>query len=678
MQEQHAPLKSNARRQFRRFPLLIMIWVSVFFGGDVVLAQTRSNAQVPSYRVSFPERKNHYFEVQGTIPTRGLDDVELWIAAWTPGSYKIRDYSRFIESLQAATPAGHPLKVLKIGKDRWRVPAAGIDSFNLQYRVYGREMSVRTNYVEERFAMLNGAATWVVPSEQNDHPFDIQFLLPNGWNHSETGLPRHPSGDPHRYLAPDYDTLVDCPVVLGDLAIERFEVGGVPHSLISHGGTDLWDFKIAAADCQKIVEVQTDMWGDIPYQSYRFLNMIVESGGGLEHKNSTLIMTSRYSFRDREKYRRWLGLVSHEFFHTWNVKRLRPIALGPFDYTQEVHTDDLWVVEGITSYYDDLMLARAGLYSQKQYLKALSKQIEDLQKTPGRKVHPLSETSHDAWTHFYQRHENSSNTTISYYTKGAVVGFLLDMEVRRLTEGQKSLDDVMRLAYQRYSGAHGYTSQQFRDCASEVAGKNLDHFFHHSVDSTSELDYTSALEWLGLRFKPTPSDSSDVSKSGEKSADASEPSKSGDEAEIADSEATTPGWIGLSASDRDGRYVISSVRRETVAYEIGLNVGDEVIAVDQYRVDPKSWSARMKQYAPGDQVSLLISRRGELLRIPVTLGKKPEASWKLEVLKEATPQQQAALSTWLRSENDTPKESPSDDAPAGVGLDSKTKSPRGE
>jgi len=657
-----------------------MIWVSVLFGGDSVFAQTRTNAQVPSYQVSFPERKNHYFEVQGTIPTRGEDDVDLWIAAWTPGSYKIRDYSRFIESLRAETPAGHSMKVMKIGKDRWRVPAAGIDSFNLHYRVYAREMSVRTNYVEGRFAMLNGAATWVVPSGYHDHPFDIQFLLPDGWSHSETGLPSHSSGDAHRYLAPDYDTLVDCPVILGDLAIERFEVGGVPHSLISHGGTDLWDFKIAAADCQKIVKVQTEMWGDIPYQSYRFLNMIVESGGGLEHKNSTLMMTSRYSFRDREKYRRWLGLVSHEFFHTWNVKRLRPIALGPFDYTQEVHTDDLWVVEGITSYYDDLMLARAGLCSQKQYLKALSKQIEDLQKTPGRKIHPLSETSHDAWTHFYQRHENSSNSTISYYTKGAVVGFLLDAEVRRVTEGQKSLDDVMRLAYQRYSGAHGYTSQQFRDCASEVAGQNLDLFFHHTVDSTAELDYSPALAWLGLRFKPAKSDSSEVSNSGEELSDTTESTKIDGEEDGADteSESVTPGWIGLSASDRDGRYVISSVRRETVAYEIGLNVGDEVIAVDQYRVDPKSWSARMKQYAPGDQVSLLIARRGELLRISVTLGQKPEDSWKLEVMADATPQQQSALSAWLGFARENSTESPSDHTPAGVGVGSKTESPSGE
>ena len=601
----------------------------------------------PSYRATFPARRNHYVEVRVDIPTHGQGTSELRMAAWTPGSYKIRDYARFVEGLAAHTPSGAPLSVEKVAKDRWQVLCAGIDHYRLTYRVYGREMTVRTNFVEESFAMLNGAATWIIPHGSEQAPYDVQFVLPAEWTHSETGLPAHPDGAAHHYLAPDYDTLVDCPVLLGTLNVQEFAVEGIPHFLVSSGGDDLWDFEKAALDCKKIVEAEAAMWEVIPYQSYRFLNMIVESGGGLEHKNSTLMMTSRFSFRDPDRYLRWLGLVSHEFFHTWNVKRLRPIALGPFDYSREVHTDDLWVVEGITSYYDDLMLARAGLTDRKKYLKALSGQIEGVQKTPGREVHALRETSHDAWTHFYQRHENSLNSTISYYTKGAVVGFLLDLEIRRATGGEKSLDDAMRLAYERYSGERGYTSAEFRRCCTEVANAALAGFFARSVDSREELEYEAALEWLGLRFKPADEEKKDNEEESESDPESTTEGEDSEAEEDGKDEKPIPGWIGLSASDRGGRLVVTTVKRGTLAFDIGLNVDDEVLAVDRYRVGGGGWSARMKQYSPGDTVTLLVARRGQILSIPVTLGEKPKESWALQLKKDATPQQKRRLAAWL-------------------------------
>lgn len=597
---------------------------------------------VPSYRVRFPERANHSIEVTAELPTDGRDSLDLWMAVWTPGSYKIRDYSRHVEDLIATTPAGTPIPVEKTEKSRWLVSCAGIDRVRLSYRVYCREMSVRTNWVEQDFAMLNGAPTWIVPRGSEDAPYDVAFELPEAWAHCETGLTPHPSGEAHRFRAPDYDTLVDCPVVLGTFDIRSFEVEGVPHFLVSHGGAGLWDFEEAAEDCRRIVEVQAGMWGSIPTESYRFLNMIVEGGGGLEHSNSTLMLTSRYSFRDEDRYRSWLGLVSHEYYHTWNVKRLRPVALGPFDYTREVHTDDLWVVEGITSYADDLSLARAGLTDRKHYLKELSKQVERVQTTPGRKVHALSDTSHDAWTHHYQRHENSPNVTISYYTKGAVVAWLLDAEIRRATEGERTLDDAMRLAYRLYSGERGYTSAEFRECCSELAGRDLSGFFARAVDSTEELEYEPALEWFGLRFRP--SEAEEEEAEAEEAAD--EPA--GD-AEDADSEEDDrePGWIGLRVSSQGGRMVISEVRRETIAYDAGLNVGDEVIALDGLRILPGQWGSRMEQYEPGDTLELLVARRGALRTIPLTLGTRPEESWKLEVVKDATPAQLRRLASWL-------------------------------
>ena len=239
----------------------------------------------------------------------------------------------------------------------------------------------------------------------------------------------------------------------------QFEVDGIPHSLVNEGEGGLWDGLSAARDVEKIVRAHRHMWGFLPYDQYVFFNMITEAGGGLEHKNSTLLMTSRWHYRVRKDYLAWLSLVSHEFFHVWNVKRLRPVELGPFDYENEVYTKNLWTAEGITSYYTELGVRRAGLCTQDEFFERLSSLIERLQTTPGRLVHPLEMASYDAWIKFYRNDENSPNTTISYYTKGAVVAWLLDAKIQAATGGAKSLDDVLRLAYTRYAGEYGFTRE---------------------------------------------------------------------------------------------------------------------------------------------------------------------------------------------------------------------------
>ena len=324
--------------------------------------------------------------------------------------------------------------------------------------------------------------------------------LPDGWRGTATGLPPHPGRAPHAYRAPDFDTLVDSPIVAGNPAVYPFTVAGVPHHLVNLGESGVWDGPRSAEDAERITRELHRMWGLMPYERYRFLNLITEAGGGLEHRNSTLLMTSRWATSSRPRYLRWLGLVSHELFHAWNGKRLRPIELGPFDYEAEVHTESLWVVEGLTSYYADLVVHRAGLSTETEYLQALSRRIRGLQTTPGRAVQPVALASYDAWIKFYRGDENSRNTSVSYYTKGAVVGFLLDMRIRAATGGAKTLDDVLRRAYARYSGARGFMPNEFRATAEAVAGKPLSGWFAHALDSTGELDYAEALDWLGLTF----------------------------------------------------------------------------------------------------------------------------------------------------------------------------------
>ena len=391
----------------------------------------------------------------------------------------------------------------------------------------------------------------------------------------------------------------------------------------------MWDGARSAADVEKIARAHQRFWGVVPYDRYDFLNVLGQGRGGLEHKYSTLMMGNVFASRDAEAYRGWLGLVSHEFFHTWNVKRLRPEALGPFDYENETYTHSLWIAEGITSYYDDLLLRRAGLMDRETYLETLSKNIERVQTTPGRLVQPLAMASFDAWIKYYRWDENSNNTAISYYRKGSLVAMLLDAKIQRMSGGQKSLDDLMRLAYERFSGERGFQTDEFRALASEVAGGSLTEFFAATVDRTDELDFSEALAWYGLRFKAVEADDNADSE----------------DADALDHE---PAFLGASVGDD---AVVQEVRRETPAFAAGLNVDDEIVAIGEHRVTGGQLDERLTRYRPGDEVELLISRRGRLRRLTVTFGEKPTHSFALELLPAPTAQQRGRLTRWLGAES---------------------------
>ena len=573
-----------------------------------------------SYTIRFPAPATHYAEVEASVPADGQTAVELMMATWTPGSYLIREYARHVEAVRAATPAGEPLAVAKSSKNRWRIETGGADRVTVTYRVYCREMSVRTNWVEADFAMLNGASTFLTPADAAPRPHDVRIELAPGWSESVTALPPAPDGRPHGYRAADFDTLVDSPILAGNPATYAFTVEGTPHALVNVGEGGIWDGPTSAADIERVVREQHRTWGFFPYERYLFLNMLVEAGGGLEHRDSTLLMTSRWTTRDRRRYLRWLGTVSHELFHAWNVKRLRPAALGPFDYEREAFTPSLWMVEGLTSYYGPLAVHRAGISTREEFLEALSGQIEALQKTPGRLVQPVADASYDAWIKYYRRNENSPNTTVSYYTKGAVIGFLLDARVREATGGQRSLDDVLKAAYARYSGERGFRPGEFEAVASAVAGVDLGGWFDRAVRSTDELDYGPVLAWYGLEF----------------ARDAR-----GDE------DAPAPAWLGLGTRVDRGRLLVAGVQRGTPGYEAGFNVGDEILAIGDYRVGPEAWRQRLGLYRAGDAVTVLVARRERLVRLDARFGETPSERWRLQPVESPSAAQTRRLDAWL-------------------------------
>jgi predicted metalloprotease with PDZ domain len=573
-----------------------------------------------SYTIRFPAPATHYAEVEASVPADGRTDIELMMATWTPGSYLIREYARHVEAVRAATPAGEPLAVAKSSKNRWRIETGGADRVTVTYRVYCREMSVRTNWVEADFAMLNGASTFLTPADAAPRPHDVRIELAPGWSESVTALPPAPDGRPHGYRAADFDTLVDSPIVAGNPATYAFTVEGTPHALVNVGEGGVWDGPTSAADVERIVREQHRTWGFFPYERYLFLNMLVEAGGGLEHRDSTLLMTSRWTTRDRRRYLRWLGTVSHELFHAWNVKQLRPAALGPFDYEREAFTPSLWMVEGLTSYYGPLAVHRAGISTREEFLEALSGPIEALQTTPGRLVQPVADASYDAWIKYYRRNENSPNTTVSYYTKGAVIGFLLDARVREATGGQRSLDDVLKAAYARYSGERGFRPGEFEAVASAVAGVDLGGWFDGAVRSTDELDYGPALAWYGLEFAPD---------------------ARGDE------DAPAPAWLGLGTRVDRGRLLVAGVQRGTPGYEAGFNVGDEILAIGDYRVGPEAWRQRLGLYRAGDAVTVLVARRERLVRLDARFGETPSERWRLQPVESPSAAQTRRLDAWL-------------------------------
>jgi predicted metalloprotease with PDZ domain len=592
-----------------RLRLIVLAFVAVMARPDL-----GAQADTIFYIVRFPSPSTHYVVIEAEYPTRGQRDIELTMAVWTPGSYLVREYARNVEDVTARTQTGKAVRVEKTLKNHWRVTTGGSPSVIVTYRVYCREMTVRTNWVEDAFAMLNGAPTFITLADMAKRPHDVRLELPPAWKTSATALPPVNDRLPHHYRAPDFDTLVDSPIVAGNPDVHTFDVDGKLHALVDTPAAHEFDGARAAGDIRKIVEQDRKLWGSLPYDAYRYLNVVTEASGGLEHKNSQLIMSSRWATRTRPAYLGFLALVSHEYFHAWNVKRLRPVALGPFDYEHEVYTKDLWISEGLTDYYGDLQLRRTRVPTEQEFLDVLSDAIETLQTTPGRLVQPVEQASFDAWIKAYRTDENTRNSAISYYTKGEVLGFILDAKIRKATNGQKSLDDVMRTAYQRFSGEKGFTSQDFRAVTRDVAGVDFTDWFVTALETTAEVEYTDPLDWYGLRFKSA--------------------------------ERTGRATLGIEWREEGGRLLVSKVLRGTPAIAAGLDVDDEILALDDVRVRADQFERRLEQYKPGDAITVLIARRGQIRRLPVTLGEEPASTWRLEVRPDATVEQNARRTAW--------------------------------
>src|SRR5215216_1941401 len=480
-------------------------------------------AQTPpvdiSFTVAMPRPHTHLLEVDVAIKRTANDSLEerLVMPVWTPGSYMVREFARHVQDFAATDAAGQPLKWEKTNKNTWRIVTNGAGEWHARYRVYANELSVRTSELNSSHAFWNNANILLYLEGFLKSPSTVRVVAPDVWKVA-TGLPAV-LGQKNTFRAENFDVLYDSPFEASNFKTLVFNVKNVPHRIVIDGEGN-YDPERMRRDVQKIVETQVElMGGEVPYHDYTFiLHLRANAGGGLEHLNSAALGYPRFGFRIRSgdratsaapnttetperDYRGFLALVSHEFFHLWNVKRIRPDVLGPFDYTQENYTKVLWVAEGITDYYADLVLRRAGLISETDFLNATARAIQNLQSTPGRLVQSVEESSFDAWIKYYRQDENSVNSQISYYDKGGLLGLLLDLEIRKRSGGAKSLDDVMRYLYAEFFKKNrNYGPMDFQKACELMAGSTLEDFFHRFVRGTEELNYNAALEAAGLRL----------------------------------------------------------------------------------------------------------------------------------------------------------------------------------
>lgn len=576
-----------------------------------------------TYALQFDAAAQHYVDVRAhftAVPAQ--QTMQLRLPAWTPGSYMIREYARHIEAVQAQDAAGVALQCEKTGKDTWQLQVVKTGDVTVSYRVYGRELTVRTNYVDADFALLQGAATCLYWPEAQHRPHAWHVNLPQSWQSAICGLVGTHRGQEHVFVAQDYDELVDSPLLLGNPRVRNFLVDNKEHVFASVGGEALFDDDAAAAEAKRVVEINLALWGTLPYARYAFMNLLLDGRGGLEHRHSSVLMASPWTHNTQAMRADFHGLVAHEHFHVWNIKRLRPKALGPFDYGQEAYTPSLWIAEGLTAYYDDLQICRAKLISPSDYLARLSSSIETLHKTPGRHLTPLTASSQDAWIKLYRRDENTDNTTVSYYLKGSLVGLLLDAHIRLHTGNKQSLDDVMRAAYAEFGGAVGYEEQQFRDLLLRFAGPQLASVLAQMVDGTDELDYGVLLQAYGVELLWQA------------------PKREVGRLDDAD------GIFGASLKDAGGNAIVTRVQRGSPAYAAGIHVDDEIIAIGEQRLAAKQLYAWLR-HKSGSQVEVLLARFGQLRRIVVPIAQPQLSCAKLQISADATPAQQQALALWL-------------------------------
>lgn len=594
------------------------------------------------YRIVPRNPGAHLFEVTLTVAEPDPHGQLFTMAAWSPGSYLIRDYARHVVSIRAHSD-DLDIELTKVDKSSWQAaPVHG--PLEVVAEIYAYDLSVRGAHLDTTHAYFNGPCVFLQVVGQENVPCDVRIEPPPGgagrdWRVATSmrakDAERYAFGT---YSTADYDELIDHPVEMGELTIGEFEAEGIPH-VIAIRGHERADMARICHDLATLCERHMVLLG--PPQDldrYLFQLLVLPDGyGGLEHRWSSSLVCSRGDLPVRGEagtkpgYRRFLRLCSHEYFHLWNVKRMKPERFTPYDLRAEAHTGLLWVFEGITSYYDALALVRAGLVTREHYLEMLARTITRVIRSRGRFRQSLEESSFDAWTKFYKPDANTSNATISYYTKGALVALALDLTIRCETNSKDSLDSVMLACWKRFGETgEGMPERGLESIAQGFTGLDLEEFFDRYVRGTGELPLAKLLQEFGVRTHLRPAESAE--DAGGKPASGEQP--------------PAP-WLGIVTTLRDGRHVIMLVHSDSPAEAAGIAAGDELLALNDVRVTPSNLDGRLREYHAGDRVTLTVFRNDELLRSRVRLADPPEDTCWMEPHPDSTADADQRQKAWL-------------------------------
>lgn len=630
-----------------------------------VKATSNSTSRI-DYNIEITSPHSHYANVTVLITGVKPGDLEIYMPVWTPGSYLVREFAKNVEgvsvigftnnqSLNAVSeiPTGGKLiSATKSNKNTWKILIPkGIQSIEFNYKVYCFELSVRTSFIDDDQALLNMASVLMAVKGSENQGGDLYITYPMKWDAIASALDHelisrvmdeseNLTKNHTAYLKyPNFDDLVDAPIQLGNYKILKFNVNGVPHQIAMVGINNANEQKLTD-DMKLMCSTMANIVNDHPCKRYTFIIQNVETGGGgLEHKNGAVLMMNRWAYSDPNRYKVFLGLVAHEYFHLWNVKRIRPLELGPFDYNNENYTSMLWLAEGVTSYYDELALMRAGIVSRKEFLNTMASYVNTHENRMGARVATISEMSHDAWIKEYRPNENSKNSTYSYYSKGVIVGMLLDAWISAYTTGEKNLDDVMRFLWKNYYlnksfgvEGRGITEHEFISAINNVIGEakvenqlkiSLDKITHQLLHTTETPDYQNILSAIGLEILIN----------------------------------TTPvKKFGLTCETAAGKTMVKSIHAHPTAagFQLKVNVNDELISINGLRIDNNIDELYAKIGFPEDVV-ITVSRGGLLRELKGKFTTYPEVKYEFS-LNESTKTDaywntKGALQTWLKLKN---------------------------
>jgi predicted metalloprotease with PDZ domain len=572
------------------------------------------------YRISMARPNTHRFDVTLALEDVVEGPIDFVMPVWAPGSYRIAEFERNVTTIEAEDAKGR-LDLSKLRKNAWRVEARG-EPLRVRYSVYSFERTTSVSYLDADHAVLSPVTLLLCPKGYEARRTIVRFSPAGYCKNVSTSLTRLKGALPS-FVAQDYDHLVDSPIMIGNFRRHTFVEGGKAHEVAIYGGEGI-DQERVVHDIRRIVAAASGVFGGLPYDRYVFLIEVDGDVGddGMEHRYSTYCLVPRLALTTEHGRKRMDGLFCHEFFHLWNVKRVTPAPLAHLDYEGEQYTNSLWIAEGITTYYEHLLLRRAKIYSVAEFLDNISDLINRYLATPGRRLQSAEESSYDSWIKFYRPNENSVNAEISYYTLGALLGMTIDLSIRRATKGEKSLDDVMRKVF-RDTGrkGSGYTDQEFKEACDSVAGCNLDGLFEAHVRGALDIQFDRYLGFAGLTLAP----------------------RSSAEGRGA--------YAGLKFVETKQEPFVDSVLSDTPAAEAGIHPGDEVIGVDGIRFDKIKVKENLRFYVenskPGQTLTFTVGRAGRLRDVRVRLGRRPVVQYRIHLRKNINAEQRSLFKGWV-------------------------------